>query len=178
MCIGLVTAHWHWCSRLSRVFDRAAATDAGEGKHVPSLFGLRRASSLSAASTRCVCSSRLGVLTPKIVLPADATVTGRGERHSTWCSAHEIAHVTRGDWLVQMVAEVCKAIYWFNPLFWIVRARLRHESERACDDAVMSHRHQRIATYASELLELARSFGRHRQAWLPAPRMAARPVKP
>jgi len=108
---------------------------------------------------------------PKVVLPADVDEWPR-ERVDV-VLAHEVAHITRGDWFVQTAAELCKAIYWFNPLFWIACARLRYESERACDDAVMnigvkSH------VYATELLELARSFGRHRQAWLPAPAMAAR----
>jgi hypothetical protein len=87
--------------------------------------------------------------------------------------AHEVAHITRADWFVQTAAEICKAIYWFNPLFWIACARLRYESERACDDAVMNMG-VKSHVYATELLELARSFGRHRQAWLPAPAMAAR----
>src|SRR5207244_11683042 len=72
------------------------------------------------------------------------------------------------------VAELWKAIYWFNPLVRLACARLRYESERACDDAVMRIGIESHA-YATELLELARSFGRHRHAWLPAPAMAARP---
>jgi hypothetical protein len=82
-----------------------------------------------------------------------------------------MAHIARGDWLVQIVAEVCKAFYWFNPLFWVASARLRYESERACDDAVMN---TGVASdvYATELLQLARSAGPHR---LPVPAMAIRP---
>jgi TonB family protein len=138
---------------------------------VSSLFGLRRHVVLVRSTRRAVIVT-WGVLRPKVVLPADVAEWPR-ERLDV-VLAHEIAHITRGDWLVQTAAEVGKAIYWFNPLFWAACARLRYESERACDDAVMntgvtSH------VYATELLELARSFGRHRQAWLPAPAMAARP---
>ena len=139
--------------------------------HVAAMFELRRPVTL-ACSTGPAVMVTWGVLDPKIVLPADAGTWPR-ERLDV-VLGHEIAHITRGDWLVQTVAEVCKAVYWFNPLFWIACARLRHESERACDDAVMrmgveSH------VYANELLEIARSFGRYRQVWLPAPAMAARP---
>ena len=134
-------------------------------------FGLRRSVTI-VRSERDAVLVTWGVLRPKVVLPVDADAWTR-ERVDV-VLAHELAHIARGDWLIQMVAEICKAIYWFNPLFWIACARLRHESERACDDAVMnlgitSH------VYASELLQLARSFGRRRQAWLPAPAMAARP---
>ena len=134
-------------------------------------FGLMRSVTI-VRSERDAVLVTWGVLRPKVVLPADADTWTR-ERVDV-VLAHELAHIARGDWLIQTVAEVCKAVYWFNPLFWIACARLRHESERACDDAVMnlgitSH------VYASELLQLARSFGRRRQAWLPAPAMAARP---
>jgi beta-lactamase regulating signal transducer with metallopeptidase domain len=139
--------------------------------HVARMLGLRRHVAL-IRSTRPAVIVTWGVINPKVILPADAEMWPR-ERLDV-VLAHEVAHITRGDWLVQTVAEICKAIYWFNPLFWIACARLRYESERACDDAVMnmgikSH------VYATELLELARSFGRHRQAWLPAPAIAARP---
>jgi TonB family protein len=139
--------------------------------HVAALLGLKRRVSLIRSSRPGVIVT-WGVVTPKVVLPADAEVWSR-ERLDV-VLAHEVAHITRGDWLAQTVAEVCKAIYWFNPLFWVACARLRYESECACDDAVMNMG-VRSHVYATELLELARSFGRHRQVWLPAPAMTARP---
>ena len=140
-------------------------------QRVASTFGVRRPIELVRSSRPAVIVT-WGALRPKVVLPAD--VHGWPRERLDVVLAHEVAHIARGDWLVQTVAEVCKAIYWFNPLFWIACARLRYESERACDDAVMaigvtSH------AYATELLELARSFGRQPRAWLPAPAMAARP---
>ena len=139
-------------------------------RHVAAILGLRRHVAL-IRSTRPAVIVTWGVVSPKVVLPADAEMWSR-ERLDV-VLAHEVAHITRGDWLVQTAAEVCKAIYWFNPLFWVACARLRYESERACDDAVMNMG-VRSHVYATELLELARSFGRHRHAWLPAPAMAAR----
>ena len=56
-----------------------------------------------------------GAIRPKIVLPADADTWSRARLDVVL--AHEIAHITRNDWVVQIVAEVCKAIYWFNPFF-------------------------------------------------------------
>lgn len=85
--------------------------------------------------------------------------------------AHELAHVERRDWLVQLGAELARACYWPNPLFWMACARLRMESEQACDDRVLAHG---IAgtSYASHLVDLARSFRAHGRTWLPAPSMA------
>lgn len=85
--------------------------------------------------------------------------------------AHELAHVQRRDWLVQLAAEFARACYWPNPLFWLACRRLRIESEQACDDQVLA---QGIAgtSYASHLVDLARSFRAHGRTWLPAPSMA------
>ena len=68
---------------------------------------------------------------------------------------HELAHVKRLDWPVQLVAEVACAAYWFNPLAWIARARLRRESERACDDLVLASGIG-VESYGNELVSIAR----------------------
>src|SRR5207247_8990963 len=77
-----------------------------------------------------------GVLRPRIILPRDSA-TWSDDRLNVVLT-HELAHIQRFDWLVQMLAEIGRIIYWFNPLFWILCRRLRHESEHACDDAVLN----------------------------------------
>jgi TonB family protein len=69
---------------------------------------------------------------------------------------HELAHIGRQDWLVQMCAEVLRTVYWFDPLMWIACARLRRESEQACDDEVLG---MGVAShaYAAQLLEIVRA---------------------
>lgn len=110
-----------------------------------------------------------GVIAPVILLPRSA---------ASWPAdriqlvlAHEMAHLVRRDWLFQLLAEMLRAINWFNPLFWIACARLRRESEYACDDIVLA-----LGTggsvYASHLVDLARSFSAHGRTWLPAPSIA------
>src|SRR5262249_3210896 len=77
---------------------------------------------------------------------------------------HELAHVARGDWVWQMLAELARGMYWFHPLAWLAASRLRQESERACDDLVLQNG---IAAnrYASELVALARTLTNSRGAW-------------
>ena len=76
-----------------------------------------------------------GLLRPRIVLPAEAL--DWDDTRARAVLAHELAHVRRGDWAVQLAADTLRAVFWFNPLSWIVARRLRDESERACDDAVL-----------------------------------------
>ncbi len=110
-----------------------------------------------------------GVIAPVILLPKSAL--GWPADRVQLVLSHEIAHLVRHDWLVQLGAEMLRAINWFNPLFWVACARLRRESEYACDDVVLELG-TAGTTYAGHLVELARSFSAHGRTWLPAPSIA------
>ena len=111
-----------------------------------------------------------GLVQPKVILPRRRARTGPTTRIRVVLS-HELAHIKRGDWLIQMLAELLRAGYWFNPVMWIACRRLRLESEQATDDVVLHAGHRRHPTTPSHLLELARAFRAHRP-WLPAPAIA------
>lgn len=103
-----------------------------------------------------------GIFRPVIMLPSGAADWPEDRRRIVL--SHELAHITRNDWLLQICAELTRAIYWFHPLVWLAAARLRQESERACDDAVLL---SGIAPsyYASQLLDLARTLEKSGRAW-------------
>ena len=111
-----------------------------------------------------------GLRSPKILLPVAATAWS-AERIRV-VLAHELAHVVRNDWLTQIAADVLRALYWFNPLVWLAGRRLREESERACDDAVLESGVD-ATSYATHLLDVAKGFSTHRRAWSPAPAIAS-----
>ncbi len=110
-----------------------------------------------------------GLARPKVILPAAAVAWT--EARARVVLSHELAHIRRGDWIVQLSAELLRALYWFNPLLWVACRRLRLESEHACDDEVMS-RGVEGADYATHLIELARALNQRRHMWFPAPAMA------
>ena len=96
-----------------------------------------------------------GILVPRVLLPSSANQWS--DNRAWMVLGHELAHIKRHDWVVQVLAESARAIYWFNPVFWLANGRLRRESEHACDDAVI--RMGAAGTqYAEELLELARTL--------------------
>jgi TonB family protein len=105
-----------------------------------------------------------GLLRPRIILPR-AACAWPADRIRIVLS-HELAHIQRGDWLVQMTAELLRSVYWFNPLLWIAGRRLRQESEHACDDAVLNLGVDG-SEYAGHLLDLARDAVRDRARWSP-----------
>jgi TonB family protein len=96
-----------------------------------------------------------GLLRPRIIIPRAAQRWS--DQRIRVVLRHELAHVRRGDWFVQIAGELLRAAYWFNPLVWIACAHLRQESEHACDDEVLIHGVDG-QEYATHLLELARTL--------------------
>jgi beta-lactamase regulating signal transducer with metallopeptidase domain len=96
-----------------------------------------------------------GIMAPRVLLPRDAE--SWPDERILMVLAHELAHIQRHDWMVQVLADAARAIYWFNPIFWLASSRLRRESEHACDDAVV--RFGAAGTrYAEELLAMTRAL--------------------
>jgi TonB family protein len=69
--------------------------------------------------------------------------------------SHELAHIERRDWAVKIVAEIARAVLWFNPLVWLACRRLGREAEHACDDIVLGGG-VAARDYAADLLAVAR----------------------
>lgn len=70
---------------------------------------------------------------------------------------HELAHIRRGDWPIQMLTHAVCALYWFHPGVWLAARQLRIESERACDDLVLAAGVP-PEDYARHLLEVIRAM--------------------
>jgi len=95
-----------------------------------------------------------GIARPTIVLPAGFRAWSEDRLRAV--ILHELAHIHRRDVLSHLVSRVACALHWFNPLAWHSAARLRTESERACDDMVLQAG-TRASAYADHLLSILRS---------------------
>jgi TonB family protein len=133
-------------------------------------FGIKR--QLRLLQNRGAILGTWGVIRPGILLPHD--VESWSDDRLRIVLTHEVAHIKRLDWLVQILAELARAAYWFNPLFWFLCRRLRAESEHACDDVVLNAGFD-AREYATHLLELARSLKTSGRIWSPVLAMAQRP---
>jgi len=119
---------------------------------VSSRLGIARPIKLLESGSRYDLAT-WGIRRPCLVVPARASSWSDAWIHALLC--HELEHIRRGDWLLNVVTDAVQAVHWFNPLFWLARRRLRLESERACDDAVL-RAGAMASEYASQLVAIAR----------------------
>jgi TonB family protein len=126
-------------------------------EEVRKTFGIGREVRLAVTDREDLLAT-FGVLRPTVLVPRRA-VGWEADRVRA-VLLHELAHVKRGDWLVQVLAESARALFWFNPLFGIACTRLRRESECACDDEVLAAG-VGPERYAEHLVEIARGSRRH-----------------
>jgi TonB family protein len=94
-----------------------------------------------------------GVLRPLILLP-EAARDWDGSRLGP-VLLHEAAHVRRRDCMAKYMAQSSRALMWWNPLAWLLAARLNREQELACDDMVLAAGVP-AEDYATVLMDVAR----------------------
>jgi beta-lactamase regulating signal transducer with metallopeptidase domain len=78
----------------------------------------------------------IGWLRPVILVPAGA-VTGLSPQQLRAVLAHELAHVRRHDYLVNLIQAVFESLLFYHPAVWWLSHRLRVEREYCCDDVAV-----------------------------------------
>lgn len=75
-----------------------------------------------------------GLVRPALLLPPEPL-----SRQELLCSLlHELAHFRRRDIWLRALALWVKALYWFNPLSWLMGRLIQRDTELACDEEVLS----------------------------------------
>ncbi len=135
----------------------------------------------------------VGWIKPVILLPA-SVLSGLSPAQLDAILAHELGHIRRYDYLVNIIQTVVEILGFFHPAVWWVSHRVRDERENCCDDLAVQicgdsvgyaraltcleeMRHDRpelaVAASGGSLVgRIARLLGRpaqtsHRFAWLP-----------
>jgi D-alanyl-D-alanine endopeptidase (penicillin-binding protein 7) len=128
-----------WQARLSQL-----AVRCGLDRHVR----LRIVDSLASPITA-------GFWRPVVLLPA-ALVTGMPPALLEALLAHELGHVRRHDYLVNLVQNVIEALLFYHPAVWWISHRIRLEREQIADDfaARALGEPRRLARALSELERL------------------------
>ena len=91
---------------------------------------------------------------PTLLLP-EMLLQSASREQLTFSLLHELTHFKRRDHLVCMLITLLQAVWWFNPVVWLMPRFLRVDMESACDAQVVRDLDpaQKLR-YANLLLEL------------------------
>jgi uncharacterized protein (TIGR03435 family) len=79
----------------------------------------------------------VGWLRPVVLVPI-GVLTGLPPEQIEAVLAHELAHVRRHDYLVNILQSVGEALLFYHPAVWWVSNQIRHERELCCDDIAVA----------------------------------------
>jgi len=97
-----------------------------------------------------------GILRPLLLLPRRPCDMPRDQMEHV--VLHELAHIKRGDLVVNAVQTLLHIVFWFHPLVWLAGRRLRHLRELCCDATVSTVLRERTSEYRGTLMHAARGM--------------------
>lgn len=87
-------------------------------------------------STKVLVPMVMGNIKPVILMPV--AIANKLTMHEAEAVLlHELAHIRRHDYLVNMVQLFIETILFYNPFVWLISAVIRREREHCCDDMVI-----------------------------------------
>lgn len=75
----------------------------------------------------------IGLIKPVILLPVSA-FTGLSQKQLESIIVHELAHIIRRDYLVNLLQSVVEILFFYHPAVWWINGVIRAERENCCDD--------------------------------------------
>ena len=145
----LGTSWW----RMSRLVRSASQADESTRDHCDQLatqLGVSSPKVLRSPFISSPCLAGLGLTKPaNILLPADDV-----ELPIRDVLVHELAHLSRRDCHWNLLRQLSTAVYFFQPLLWVLSRRIEFSAEEVCDDIVV-HSGGNREDYAHRLVDIA-----------------------
>ena len=153
-----ITAGWWYINRLSHEAVSVQGVWSEKIKLLAAEMGITRIIGL-AESQAIHIPVVIGYLKPVILIPV-GMLSGLTTEQVETILVHELTHIRRHDYLVNVVQSFIEAMFFFNPFVWMLSSVIRREREHCCDDAVLTHCGNALV-YAQALsqLEEARFMG-------------------
>jgi uncharacterized protein (TIGR03435 family) len=108
----------------------------------------------------------VGWLKPVVLVPIGA-LTGLPSEQIEALMIHELAHIRRHDYLINILQSVAEALLFYHPAVWWRSGHIRTERELCCDDVAVSLTGDAF-TYATALAEIELSRPAHLHAVMAA----------
>jgi len=97
----------------------------------------------------------IGYLKPMILVPL-AAVANLTTHQMEAVLLHELAHIRRHDYLINLIINSIQTVLYFNPFVKLFVKTIERERERSCDELVMQFQYD-AHNYASALLMLEKN---------------------
>lgn len=79
----------------------------------------------------------IGFFRPVILMPL-GLLTGFPAEHVEALLIHELTHIRRSDYLVNLAQSFVEGLFFYHPAVWWISSQVRAERENCCDDAVVA----------------------------------------
>lgn len=97
----------------------------------------------------------IGYIKPIILLPV-AALNNLTVEQTEAILLHELAHIRRSDFLINLIVNLIHTLFYFNPFVRLFVATIETEREKCCDEIVMQFEYDKVS-YASALLTLQKN---------------------
>lgn len=84
----------------------------------------------------------IGIIKPVILFPT-SLLTQLSPEQIEAILIHELAHIRRHDFLVNLIQVATETLLFYHPATWWISSQIRAERENCCDDIVIKISHQR-----------------------------------
>lgn len=99
-----------------------------------------------------------GFMKPRILL-SSSLIRPMDADQFRYIFNHELAHIKRRDVAMNWLMHVLVILHWFNPIMWVVYARMRADQEIACDALALSYIHaEHKAAYGQTIINLLEHY--------------------
>ncbi|MEO7801858.1 MAG: M56 family metallopeptidase [Ginsengibacter sp.] len=106
-------------------------------------------------STYINVPATVGFLKPVILVPI-ASINQLSTEQLEAIILHELAHIQRNDYLLNILISAIETILFFNPFIVLLVKVLKRERENCCDDLVIHYKYDRHS-YASALVSIEKT---------------------
>ncbi|MGL4763059.1 MAG: M56 family metallopeptidase [Sarcina sp.] len=107
----------------------------------------------------------VGIFRPVILMPANL-LENMSDKNIKFVLLHELTHFKFGDVVINMLLQVVKVLYFFNPLIYFATRKVKDECEIACDYRVLKHiGKEEFKNYGNALIDL--STNEYKKEYIP-----------
>ena len=152
LLLSKLLAEWIRLQRLRASGSRLSTRQARLFEEIGRRFRFVRQPQLLVSNSVSAPIS-FGCLRPTVVMPESVIAQ---DDFAKIAIAHELAHLSRYDSWFNWIQNLLLAIWWYNPMLWVLNGQIRKVREDCCDDIVLVSGLVTDCQYSDSLVEIAK----------------------